>query len=124
MQGALDDSDFRRHNTVSLKLVPRNAVRTSFIAVGALFLTIAAHAEAVAAAPILPDQDRPGAVLRYQAMTPPDRLATLEAFTQQKVPAAKFDTLDACTLRETTEPDATRVKLAKVIADCVKETGF
>ncbi len=110
--------------SVMLKLGSRHTVRTSFVAVGALFLTFTVQAEGVAAAPILPAQDRPGAVLKYQVLTPPDRQATLEAFTEKKVSGAKFDTLDACTLRETTEPDASRVKLAKVIADCVKETGF
>lgn len=99
-------------------------MRTTIAAVGTLFLTFAAHAQGVVAAPILPSQDKPGAVLKYQVLTPPDRLATLEAFTQAKVTGAKFDNMDACTLRETTEPDAARVKLAKVIADCAKETGF
>ncbi len=99
-------------------------MRASIAAVGTLIFTIAAHAQGVVAAPILPDQDKPGAVLKYQVLTPPDRQATLEAFTQAKVSGAKFENMDACTLRETTEPDAARVKLAKVIADCAKETGF
>ncbi|WP_029002328.1 hypothetical protein [Azorhizobium doebereinerae] len=86
--------------------------------------SVAAHAEAAAAAPILPNQDKPGAVLKYQALPPNDRMATLEAFTQKKISGAAFDTLDACTLRETTEADAGRAKLAKTIADCAKETGF
>lgn len=111
-------------NSVLLTLRSGFPVRASIAVVGLLFFTAAAHAQAVGAAPILPNQDRPGAVLKYQVLTPPERQATLEAFTQAKVAGAKFENMDACTLRETTEPDAARVKLAKVIADCAKETGF
>ncbi|OYX02217.1 MAG: hypothetical protein B7Z15_19085 [Rhizobiales bacterium 32-66-8] len=76
------------------------------------------------AAPILPAEDKPGSVLRYQALLTPDRQATLEAFTGKKLRAGpEFDDLDACTLRETTEPDAARARLGKTIADCMKELG-
>jgi len=76
------------------------------------------------AAPILPAEDKPGAVIRYQALLTPDRQATLEAFTGKKLRIGpEFDDLDSCTLRETTEPDATRARLGKTIADCMKELG-
>ncbi|MFG1395505.1 hypothetical protein [Roseixanthobacter pseudopolyaromaticivorans] len=74
--------------------------------------------------PITPAQDKPGAVLRYQRLGPEDRQATLEAFTGAKISnLGAFDSLDACTLRETTEDDASRAKLGKTIADCQKELG-
>ncbi len=99
-------------------------VRASVLVLATFALTLSAQAGAAAAAPILPAQDRSGALLKYQALTPADRQATLEAFTQKKVSSGAFDTLDGCMLRQTTEPDAGRVKLAKTVADCAKETGF
>ncbi|MFG1464396.1 hypothetical protein V5F77_16010 [Xanthobacter sp. DSM 24535] len=71
--------------------------------------------------PITPAQDKAGAVMRYQRLGPNDRLATLEAFAGQKLSDSAFDNLDACTLRETTETDGGRAKLAKTVADCRTE---
>ncbi|MFG1428368.1 hypothetical protein [Roseixanthobacter glucoisosaccharinicivorans] len=91
----------------------------------ALFVCALALAPVAAFAdPITPAQDKPGSVLKYQRLGPDDRQATLEAFTGAKITnLTAFDSLDACTLRETTESDASHAKLGKTIADCQKELG-
>lgn len=79
----------------------------------------------VAAAPILPAQDKAGDVNTYQALAPADRMATLEAFTGKTIrPGSVFDNLDACTLRATTEPSAGSARLGKIIPACEKELGY
>lgn len=84
----------------------------------AVFLSAAASA-----APIPPQQDKAGALLKYQVLTPPDRRATLDAFMGRKLSDGAFTALDACTLRQATEDNAGRVKLSATIAACAKETG-
>ncbi|TCT03504.1 hypothetical protein [Aquabacter spiritensis] len=88
--------------------------------VGAGVMTSAAQAE-----PILPAQDRAGALLKYQLLVVQDRRATLEAFTGKSMRnQAVFQNLDACTLRQTTEDGAAGMRLSKVIAACVKELNL
>lgn len=75
--------------------------------------------------PILPAQDKSGSLLKYQALSTADRKATLEAFTGKPLqPGALFDNLDACTLRQTTEPGGETMRVSKAIAVCVKELGL
>ncbi|MGU3493561.1 hypothetical protein ACLBXM_05905 [Xanthobacteraceae bacterium A53D] len=97
-------------------------VRISLFALPTLALALAT-AGAASAAPILPKNDRAGALMRYQVMIPADRQATIEAFTNRKLSAGAFHVLDTCTMRETTDAGARSARLATTISGCVKETG-
>lgn len=91
----------------------------SLIAAGILLVSPAL------ADPILPAQDKSGSLMKYQALATADRKATLEAFIGKPLPAgATFDNLDACTLRQTTEPGGESMRVSKAIAGCVKELGL
>ncbi|GGF60502.1 hypothetical protein GCM10007301_20300 [Azorhizobium oxalatiphilum] len=76
------------------------------------------------AAPIQPKQDRAGVLRQYQALTPADRQATIEAFTGRKISGSTFNTMDACTLRQGTEANAGSARLATTLAGCAKEAGL
>lgn len=79
-----------------------------------------AHAD-----PLAPARDRPGALLAYQGLMVDDRRATLEAFTGLKFDSdTKFETVDACALREATEDTASRARLSATLSGCLAEAGL
>lgn len=91
-----------------------------FLALFGLFVCGSAYA-----APILPAQDKPGSLMRYQQLVTADRRATLEVFTGKSLANdAVFSNLDACTLRQTTEDGARSMRLSTAISTCTRELGL
>ena len=100
--------------------LPEAHLRTLPILAALLFV-----ATPVLADPILPAQDKTGSLMKYQALSTADRKATLEAFTGKPLqPGNVFDNLDACTLRQTTEPGGETMRLSKAVTACVKELNL
>ena len=78
-----------------------------------------------AASPILPAADKPGALMTYQRLGEDDRRATLQELTGRSMASdALYDSLDACTMRQTTEDGTSHWRLSKAVSVCLKELGL
>lgn len=89
-------------------------------------LAIAALAGATpSAAASSASKQKADSLTAYQLMQPDERQAALETLTGTKLSSfTQFDTLDACVLREASEPTAGRAKLSATVAGCQRETGI